>query len=77
MNNTKRNLFYNPSLKQLRLFTGLWILSMTLLVMAITDLFTESIWQKDYLLIYFLMISSTLSIVKLYLNYRKNKAVTD
>ncbi|PXX98803.1 hypothetical protein DF185_15615 [Marinifilum breve] len=74
MNSKKGNFFNKPSLKQVILFTGLWILSMILLVMVITDLFTELIWRKEHLIIYFLMVSSTLSIAKFYGNYRKNNS---
>ncbi|MCY1636501.1 hypothetical protein [Marinifilum sp. D737] len=65
------NFFYNPSLKQVILIVGIWIFSMVLLTMVITDLFTEIIWRKEHLIFYILMLSSTFSVAKFYDNYRK------
>lgn len=65
------NFFYNPSLKQVILIVGIWIFSMVLLTMVITDLFTEIIWRKEHFIFYILMLSSTFSVAKFYGNYRK------
>lgn len=67
MNTVKKTFYHNPSLKTLVIFSILWMVSNTLLVLSITDLFTESIFQKKYLIIYFLMIGSTIATGKLYL----------
>jgi hypothetical protein len=72
METTKRNYINNPSKKNMILFTLLWLLGIILLTLSTTDLFSESFFQKKYLMIYFLMIGSTLKIVKLYINYWKN-----
>ncbi len=69
----KRNFIKNPSTKNMILFTFLWSLGIALLTFSITDLFTESFFQKKFLMIYFLMIGSTITIVKIYINYWKNK----
>ena len=69
----KRNFITNPSKKILILFTSLWLLGITLLILAMTDLFTESILQRKYVMVYFLMIGSTIVTGKLYFNYWKNK----
>lgn len=73
MNTIKKTFFHNPSLQTLVIFSILWMVSNTLLVLSITDLFTESIFQKKYLNIYFLMIGSTIATGKLYFNYWNNK----
>jgi len=69
----KRNFITKPSKKILILFTSLWIVGITLLILSMTDLFTESFLQKKYIMIYFLMIGSTITIGKLYFNYWENK----
>ena len=73
MKNNKRNFITNPSKKNLIIFTLLWFLGIVLLTLSATDLFTESFFQKKYVLIYFLMIGSTITTIKLYKNYWKNK----
>jgi hypothetical protein len=73
METIKRNIVYNQSKKNLILFTFIWILSITLLTLSITDLFTESFFQKRYSMIYILMIGSTIATRKIHINYWKNK----
>ena len=73
METTKRNYINNPSKKNMILFTLLWLLGIILLTLSTTDFFSESFFQKKYLMIYFLMIGSTLTTAKLYINYWKNK----
>ena len=76
METTKRNYIKNPSKKNLTLFTLLWLLGIVLLTLSTTDLFSESFFQKKYFMIYFLMIGSTLAIVKVHTNYRKKKNIS-
>lgn len=59
----------NPSRKQMILFTLLYFAGILLLVLSMTDLFTESLFQGKYLLLYFLIIGSTLATFKIHLNY--------
>ena len=73
METIKRNFIKNPSKKNLILFTLLWFLGITLLILSTTDLFIENFLQKRYIMIYFLMIGSTIATVKLYMNYWRNK----
>lgn len=68
----KKSFISHPTKKTLFLFTLVWVLGMMLLTLSVTDLFTESFFQKGYLMIYFLMAASTLVTVKLYFNYWKN-----
>lgn len=70
MMNNRVNWFKSPSIKQLVIFIMLWLTGNLLLVLSITDLFTASFIQKSSLMLYFLMAASTVSIVKLYMNYR-------
>jgi hypothetical protein len=73
METTKRNYIKNPSKKNLILFTLLWLLGILLMTLSMTDLFAERFFQKKYFLLYILMIGSTLSTAKVFINYRKNK----
>lgn len=69
----KKNWKNNPSKKNLILFTGLWFLGIALLILSTTDLFKESFFQKKNLMIYFLIVGSTLATAKLHCKYWKNK----
>jgi uncharacterized membrane protein YjjP (DUF1212 family) len=72
MNTNYKSFYHNPTLKTIIIFSILWIISNTLLILSMTDLFTESLFQKKYLMIYFLMIGSTIATGKLFFNYWKN-----
>ncbi len=69
METKNRNFVESPSKKHIILFTSLWLLSIVLLVLSATDLFTEPFFQKKYVMIHFLMLGSTLAIGKLHLSY--------
>ena len=73
MNTIQKNFFKNPSAKTLIIFTVLWFIGIALLILSATDLFSESLFQKKYIMICFLMTSSSLVTIKLYINYYKNK----
>lgn len=74
MKKDNRNLVENPTKKSLVLFTSLWFVGVVLLVMATTDLFTESFFQRKNGMIWLLMIFSTMTIVKVHLNYWSTKS---
>lgn len=65
----KNNWLKNPSPKQMILYTLLYITAILLLVLSMTNLFTESIFQGEYLLLYFLILGSTITTFKMHLNY--------
>ena len=73
MKSKKNNWINNPSRKQMILFTLVYFIAILLLVLSMTNLFTESIIQKKYIMIYFLIIGSTLATIKVHQNYRKLK----
>jgi len=75
MKNNNQSFLTNPTKKHLIIFGLLWFIGNALLTLSITDLFTESFFQKNYLMVYFLMIGSTLATGKLYFNYWKNKTL--
>lgn len=75
MKDKNQNFLTNPTKKHLILLGLLWFISIILLILSITDLFTESFFSKKYVMMYFLMIGSTVTMGKLYFNYWKNKTL--
>ena len=69
----KRNLINNPTKKNLIIFTIIWALGIILLILSMSNLLTENIFKGKYVMIYFLIIASTLPVFKMYNNYFKNK----
>ncbi|QSS98226.1 hypothetical protein [Psychroflexus sp. ALD_RP9] len=69
MENKHKTFFTNPKKKHLASFGLLWLIGNGLLVLSITDLFTESFFQSNATMIYVLMIASTVVTAKLYFNY--------
>ena len=63
--------FERPSKKQLIILIIIWLFGITLSILAVTDLFSQNFFQKGSLIIYVLMIGATLSIVKVWANYKK------
>ncbi len=69
------NDFYNnPSKKTVIYFSILYVVSIILLILAITDLFTVSFFQGNQIVVYFLMGMSTLSLINLLRNYLKGSS---
>ncbi len=68
------NWYQNPTKKTLRIFGLLWLIGNTLLILALTDLFTESPLKVTNIIMMFFMIGSTVSVSHLYIKYyKKNK----
>ncbi|WP_226389083.1 hypothetical protein [Penaeicola halotolerans] len=51
----------------------LWFVGNSLSVIAMTDLFRESLFQSRFALLYFIMISSTIVMLVVVINYFRNK----
>lgn len=56
--NKEKNLFRNPTKVQFYSFIGLWITGLILSVLAMTDLFRETIFQRKNLMMILLHIFS-------------------
>ncbi len=69
--NFKNKFLMKPSKKVIRLIIFFWFIGNGLLVLSATDLFTDSFFQKKYVMIYFLMFFSTCTVGKLYINFFK------
>lgn len=70
---TKKNILQNPTKTNLIVFTLLWMVSVILITLSVTDLFTESVFQKRYIPIFIIVLASSRMVAKLYYNYFKNK----
>jgi len=68
------NWYQNPTKKTLVIFSLLWLISNVFLILALTDLFTESPLKGKNIIMIILMIGSTFSVSQLYIRYyKKNK----
>ena len=73
MEKIRHNYIKYPTRKFLLIFLVSWIISTFLIILSITNFFTESFFNSRYILMYYLMILSSISSIKLILNYKKNK----
>jgi hypothetical protein len=71
--NNQSNWTKNPTKKQIIIVTIIWFVGVLLSVMSMTDFFHTSIFNKKYILIYFLILWVSYTVFKIYLNYFKNK----
>jgi hypothetical protein len=65
--------FTNPSLKTVLLFASLWFIGNALLVLAITDFFSQSFFASGHYLSILMMIMSTIQTGKLVRNYLRTR----
>ena len=70
---TKKNILQNPTKANLIVFTLLWMVSVVLIILSVTDLFTQTVFQKRYIPVFIIVLASSRVIAKLYFNYFKNK----
>lgn len=54
--------------------TVLWLIAMVSCIVAMTDVFSASIFQRKYLTIWIIMVASTIKIIQIHLEYFKNKS---
>jgi len=72
MSTNKTNWMTNPSPKQVVGFTVIWLVGLILLILSMTDLFRESLFQRKYTILYLLILGSTVALVKVHANYWKS-----
>lgn len=63
----------NPTKEHLFWVSLVWVLSVGLVLLAITDFFTETIFQKRALVLLILMIGSGVTVFRVYKNFYKKK----
>lgn len=68
-----RDFINQPSKKTVFIFVSLWLFSNLLLLLAITDLFTQPLLQRQFLMVYILILMSTAATFRIVLKYLKNK----
>ncbi len=73
MNKEAKNWVSKPTKKQMIGFTAVWLVGLFLLILSMTDLFRESLFQKKYVLLYLLILGSAVAIFKLHANYWKSR----
>ena len=62
----------NPSRNQVLFISALWVIGNLLIILSMTDLFSESIFQRRYFLLYLLILVSTLATLKIIISYFKS-----
>jgi len=73
----KRNWVTHPTKRNLLIILTVWTIGISLLIISTTNLFTESFFNKKYILIYAMMIMSTWTTSKVTLNYFKTRRTDD
>ncbi len=69
----EKNGITNPSKKQVVGFTVVWLIGLILLVLSMTDLFREALFQKKYTILYLLIFGSTVALIKVHAKYWKSR----
>ena len=72
MKDRRGNFLTNPTKKHLVVFGLLWLIGIMLLTLSMTDLLTESFFQKKYVVMYLYMMGSSMTTGYIYYNYWKN-----
>ncbi|WP_228451020.1 hypothetical protein, partial [Marnyiella aurantia] len=72
-NEQKRNWVTHPTKRNLLIIVTMWFVGNSLLILSTTDLFTESFFNKKYIIIYAMMIMSTWTTFKVIRNYSKTR----
>lgn len=70
----KKDFIKYPSKKIVIRFTIAWFIGFVLQLLAATDLFTENPFKAKYFITNSMLLGSTLLVIKLHINYRKNQS---
>ena len=71
--NQSNNWINNPTKKQMILVVFLGFTGLVFLLLSMTNFFTETPFQGKYLVLYFLLLGSSLTVFKVCRNYYKDK----
>lgn len=69
----RRNLIEHPSKKIWLIFTSLSVIGIFLLLLSMSNLFTESIFKDGFMMLHFLILFNLFFVIKLNYHYFKNK----
>ena len=75
--NRKKTWVDNPTKKQTIVIFCFWLTSLVLLLIAMSDIFTERPVKKNYVALWLLLFSSTITMIPVVRNYLKNKKETN
>lgn len=63
---------HNPSKKQLLVATIIYLSGMSLLLLALTDFFSQSVFTNSSFMVGFLIAGATAAVLRQYINYFRN-----
>jgi len=72
----KTNWLKNPSKSQIATILTTGLIGISLLILSMTDLFRESPFQRKYLMLYLLILSTIIVMTRACINYIKSKQET-
>jgi hypothetical protein len=73
MQNKKPDWIKNPTKKQVLIVFFTWVTGIILLTLSMTNLFTENPLKGKYAILYLLIITATITMISVCINYFKNK----
>ena len=68
-----KNWIANPTKKQVIFHVSLCLIGWVLLLLPMTNFFTESPFKRSYFIFYFILVSTMVTAIKVVLNYYRNK----
>ncbi len=68
-----KNWVTHPTKKNLLFCLGIWIVGNSMLILAMTDLLNENVFNKRYVMIYLLIAASAWVMYKVFSNYLRIK----
>lgn len=72
---TKSNWVSNPTKRQIILMTLIWLTGIILMILVMTNFFTESAFKSKNLILFFLIILATKTEIKVIRNFFKNQTI--
>jgi hypothetical protein len=74
MENVKHNWVKNPTSKQTLIAFSAWLIGAAMIIISVTNLFTESLFNRRYTVLLLLLLASTATMISVGANYFKNRA---
>lgn len=65
------NWFHRPTKRQVTIFTLVWLMGVTCLVIAMTGFFSKGLLQRKYFINYFMILFSLISVLRCWNQYWK------
>ncbi len=66
-------IFHSPGKVVVIIFVLVWLISTSLIVLSMTDLFQESFFNRRYTMIYLLLAGATISTIRICISYYRNR----